>query len=126
MGQYGSDFRIFGEQNLSTPLFKQIVEWLVDVVEFVLEKFSKYFDTWDWGLIGEASLFTPLSSEATGILDIGQEMTKSNNDDVKLARWDADSKLGTEGPPRLLVDKNTKDSCVLGIERYPTCTKGVP
>ena len=126
MGQYGSDFRIFGELNLSTPLFKQIVEWLVDVVEFVLEKFSKYFDTWDWGLIGETSLFTPLSSEATGILDIGQEMTKSNNDDVKFARRDADSKLGTEGPPRLLVDKNKKDSCVLGIERYPTCTKGVP
>ena len=96
------------------------------LLNLFVETFSKYFDTWDWGLIGEASLFKPLSSEATGILDIGQEMTKSNNDDVKLARWDADSKLGTEGPPRLLVDKNKKDSCVLGIERYPTCTKGVP
>ena len=43
------------------------------LLNLFLEKFSKYFDTWDWDLIGEANLFTPLSSEATGILDIGHE-----------------------------------------------------
>ena len=43
------------------------------LLNLFLDKFSKYFDTWDWGLIGEANLFTPLSSEATGILDIGHE-----------------------------------------------------
>ena len=68
------------------------------LLNLFLEKFSKYFDTWDWDLIGEANLFTPLV-KPQGSLILGMK------DEIKQGQREACPKghqleVGDRRPPK--------------------------
>ena len=121
MGQYGSDFRIFGEQNLSTPLFNNttargVAHWYCWI--YFWKSFQNILT-----LGTEVSLMSHLKNPKRSLIILG---TKSNRYEGRCEAGPKGNEVGDRSrPPRLLVDKHTKYRTVCCAANVSRCVQRV-